>query len=168
MALRPWNPLKYLCATMLAAGVLLAFPLAAQADEESPHCAPGVPGAIQVTVDNVRNSDGLVTAVLYGDDPETFLKRGARLDRVRIGAREGETDLCLKAPGMGRYSVAVYHDENGNKKFDRGLIGLPTEGYGFSANPGFRLGKPDLAETLFAVGYGKTNVKISMLYLTGD
>ena len=168
MAPRLGNLLTCMSATALVVGAALVLPLAAQADDGSPYCMPGVPGAIQVTVDNVRSSDGLVTAVLYGDDPETFLKRGARLDRVRIDARAGKTDLCLQAPATGHYSVAVYHDENGNKQFDRGFIGVPKEGYGFSANPGFRLGKPDLVETLFQVGQGKTRVSVSMLYLTGD
>jgi len=120
---------------------------------------------IQVTVENVRNSKGLITAVLYGDDPDTFLKKGARLDRIRVEAQQGETILCLKAPATGRYTVALYHDENGNKEFDRNFIGIPSEGYGFSNNPGFRLGKPEQEETLFTVQDSLTSLRISILYL---
>ncbi|MEQ8355223.1 MAG: DUF2141 domain-containing protein [Kiloniellaceae bacterium] len=127
----------------------------------------GAPVSIQITVENIRNSKGLVTAVLYADDPENFLKKGARLDRIRVEAREGETALCLKAPSTGRFSVALYHDENGNKEFDRDFLGIPTEGYGFSQNPGFRFGKPKLEETLFTVGDGPNSLKISVLYLQG-
>jgi uncharacterized protein (DUF2141 family) len=122
---------------------------------------------ILVTVEKVRNSKGLITAVLYGDDPKTFLKQGARLDRIRVEAQEGETVLCLRAPGTGRYSVALYHDENGNKKFDQDFLGVPTEGYGFSRNPGFRFGKPDLDETLFSVDGEPVDLRISLLYLRG-
>src|SRR3546814_15033543 len=82
-------------------------------------CDATGPATIQVTVEKVRSSKGLITAVLYGDNPDTFLKQGARLDRIRVEAREGETLLCLQAPAAGRYSVALYHDENGNKAFDR-------------------------------------------------
>jgi len=122
---------------------------------------------VYVTVEKVRSSKGLITAVLYSDDPKTFLKSGARLDRIRVAATEGETLLCLRAPASGRYSVALYHDENGNKEFDRDFLGVPTEGYGFSKNPGFRFGKPDVEETLFTIGGATTDLRISLLYLQG-
>lgn len=149
---------------------------AAQAGSPAALCAENEAGAtaedpeafqIHVTVEKVRSSKGLITAVLYSDDPETFLKSGARLDRIRVAATEGETLLCLRAPASGRYSVALYHDENGNKDFDRDFLGVPTEGYGFSQNPGFRFGKPDVEETLFEIGGATTDLKISLLYLQG-
>jgi len=142
--------------------LLAACASAVAATPETPAMAPVT---IQVTVENVRSSKGLITAVLYGDDPDTFLKKGARVDRIRVEAREGETVLCLRAPATGRYTVALYHDENGNKEFDRNFIGIPSEGYGFSNNPGFRLGKPEQEETLFTVQDSMTALRISVLYL---
>lgn len=135
------------------------------ADTPENGCDVTGPATIQVTVEKVRSSKGLITAVLYGDNPDTFLKRGARLDRIRVDAREGKTLLCLQAPAAGRYSVALYHDENGNKEFDQDFLGIPTEGYGFSENPGFRFGKPDLEETLFTIEDSPVELRIAMLYL---
>jgi len=143
---------------------LLANLTAGRADAPDAACT-AAPETIQVTVEKVRNSKGLITAVLYGDDPKTFLKNGARLDRIRVEAREGETVLCLHAPAAGRYSVALYHDENGNKKLDQNFLGIPTEGYGFSRNPGFRFGKPELEETLFTIDGRPVDLHISLLYL---
>lgn len=136
-----------------------------RADTPEAGCDPAAPATIQVTVEKVRSSKGLITAVLYDDNPETFLKTGARLDRIRVEAHEGETTLCLTAPAAGRYSVALYHDENGNKKFDRDFLGIPSEGYGFSRNPGFRFGKPDVEETLFTLDGEPVSLKIAMTYL---
>ena len=127
--------------------------------------ATAEPATVRVTVENVRSSSGLITAILYPDNPKTFLKEGKRLDKVRVEAREGETVLCLKAPSTGRYSVALYHDENGNKDFDQNFLGIPTEGYGFSNNPGFRFGKPEQEETLFTIEESLTDLRISVLYL---
>lgn len=147
--------------------LLLGAPARAETSAETSEaaCAESTPETIQVTVEKVRSSKGLITAVLYSDDPETFLKRGARLDRIRVDAREGETTLCLQAPTAGRYSVALYHDENGNEEFDRDFLGIPSEGYGFSQNPGFRFGKPDVEETLFTIDGTPVNLRIGMLYL---
>jgi uncharacterized protein (DUF2141 family) len=145
----------------------VSAPTAASAPGEASQIAtaPAASAAIQVTVENVRSSKGLITAVLYGDNPDTFLKKGARLDRIRVEAREGETVLCLHAPAAGRYTVALYHDENGNKALDQNFLGIPTEGYGFSNNPGFRFGKPTQKETLFTVEDGPVDLHISVLYL---
>ncbi|GAB4391340.1 MAG: hypothetical protein Tsb0032_02780 [Kiloniellaceae bacterium] len=150
-------------ACLAAAAVSADAPGAESADATAIAPQP----AIQVTVENVRSSKGLITAVLYSDNPDTFLKRGARLDRIRVEAQEGETVLCLHAPAQGRYSVALYHDENGNKEFDRDFLGIPTEGYGFSQNPGFRFGKPGIEETLFLIDGGSTSLRVSLLYLSG-
>jgi uncharacterized protein (DUF2141 family) len=176
-AAQPWR-LGVLAALAAAVLSLAAGTPAARADEAlmakcaAEAAAPADPSApvantVQVTVDNVRNSKGLITAVLYSDDPDTFLKSGAKLDRIRVKAREGETVLCLEAPANGRYSVALYHDENGNRKFDRDFLGIPTEGYGFSQNPGFRFGKPELEETLFSIESPVTSLTVSILYLQG-
>ena len=149
-----------------AFGVALLGGLAAgRSETPETGCDAGAPATVQVTVEKVRSSKGLITAVLYADDPETFLKKGARLDRIRVDAREGETTLCLHAPAAGRYSVALYHDENGNKELDQDFLGIPTEGYGFSQNPGFRFGKPDLEETLFSFEGAPVSLRIGMLYL---
>lgn len=132
-------------------------------------CIGDGPTTIRITVEKVRNSEGLITAVLYDDNPKTFLKSGARLDRIRVDASEGETELCLNAPAAGRsYAVALYHDENGNTEFDQDFLGIPTEGYGFSQNPGFRFGKPDVEETLFPIADEQVALRISLLYLNGQ
>ena len=65
----------------------------------------------------------------------------------------------------GTYAVAIYHDENGNKKFDKNFFGLPTEGFGFSNNPGILFGPPDHDEAAFEVGDTPVTVHIDVTYL---
>lgn len=127
-------------------------------------CAASGAG-IRVIVERVKSSKGLITAVLYNDEPSNFLKRGQRLARVRVHATEGATRLCLEAPGPGSYAVALYHDENGNRKFDRNLLGIPLEGYGFSNDPRFALGPPKHEDVVFDVGTAPVEIKISLRYL---
>ena len=121
--------------------------------------------AIHVTVQNVRSSDGAVTALLYSDNPDDFLKEGRGLDKARVLAQKGETTICLKAPGPGVYSIGLYHDENGNKKFERNFLGIPSEGYGFSRNPGFAFSAPEVDEVAFELGEEPTQLEISLRYL---
>ena len=161
-----------LCTLAALAGAVFCLALLAvspttRAETQEDACNVETPETIKITVEKVRNSKGLITAVLYADNPKTFLKNGARLDRTRVTAHQGETVLCLHAPSAGRYSVALYHDENSNKELDQDFLGIPTEGYGFSNNPGFRFGAPDQDETLFTIDGAPVKLKISMLYLQG-
>lgn len=123
----------------------------------------GIP--IWVTIDKVRSSSGTIKVELYSGEAEKSAKKGKKVARTRVKAQRGETNLCLNAPKAGTYSIALYHDENNNKKFDRNFIGIPREGFGFSNNPPFRLGLPDADEVRFRVGQWATRLRISVVYL---
>ena len=119
---------------------------------------------IEVRVDAVRSASGSVVAVLYGDNPDDFLKKGKHLDKMFEPAQEGLVSVCLTAPNPGTYAVAVYHDENGNEKFDKTWIGLPDEGYGISNNPTILLSAPAFDEAKFEALEGSTVIDINVSY----
>ncbi len=120
---------------------------------------------IRVQVSGLRSLDGLVTFELYNDDPESFIKKSGLLVRLRVAVGETGAEACLKAPGPGTYAVVLYHDENANEKFDKGFLGIPTEGFGFSNNPGIGIGAPDHEEAAFPVDGQPVALKIEMNYL---
>lgn len=120
--------------------------------------------AIDVRVHGVRNDRGYVTFVLYGDDPDNFLVKGKKIFKQRFAAKRGTVTFCVLAPKVGAYAASVYHDENGNKKFDRNWIGIPAEGAGFSNNPALLFGPPSHAQAVFQVSSGRARVEIQMNY----
>jgi uncharacterized protein (DUF2141 family) len=113
-------------------------------------CAPGGSDArLQVTVDGLRSDKGNVTVVVYGDQPSDFLAKGKKLVKVHIPAKTGTLKACVKLPKPGRYAVAAYHDEDGDHKLNRNLIGMPVEGYAFSNNPKNYLVMPSYSSVSF-------------------
>lgn len=144
----------------LAVVALAAF----MAGGDAMAACPPSDGQIEVRVDDVRSASGSVVAVLYGDNPADFLKKGKRLDKVFEPAREGVVSVCLTAPSPGTYAVAVYHDENGNAKFDKTWFGLPDEGYGISNNPKIFLSAPAFDEVKFEALDGATVIDIQVAY----
>lgn len=120
--------------------------------------------AIHVHVHGIKNAEGSVKVVLYGPDPESFLVKGAKVDKEREPAKKGSMTLCVAAPVEGKYAVVVYHDENDNHKFDRNLIGLPTEGFGVSNNPSLFLAAPKFEEISFEVNGEVTHVDVDLKY----
>jgi uncharacterized protein (DUF2141 family) len=59
----------------------------------------------------------------------------------------------------GVYCVSLFYDLNNNKKLDKNLIGIPTEPYGLSNNPGF--GFPDFEKMKFTFK-GDLTISIEM------
>ena len=57
--------------------------------------------------------------------------------------------LVVEGLVPGNYAVSVIHDENGNRELDTNLIGIPTEGIGFSHNPRVTFGPPSFANASF-------------------
>ena len=51
----------------------------------------------------------------------------------------------------GTYVLSCIHDENSNSVLDQNVFGIPTEGYGFSNNPGITFGQPSFSQVKFTV-----------------
>ena len=119
---------------------------------------------LHVIVQGVRSDDGLMTATLYGDDAEKFLKGAGELKVWREPAKTPVTEMCVWLPGPGNYAVAVYHDAKRAFRFTRGALGMPTQGYGFSRNPHMFLGPPSLRATTFPAAAGETTVFVKLHY----
>jgi uncharacterized protein (DUF2141 family) len=104
---------------------------------------PPSPIHINVNVEKVSAPRGLIAVTLYPDEPRKFLAHHGALYVVRVPARTPATRVCVNVPGPGVYALGVYHDANANRRFDRTMIGLPAEDFGFSNNPKPFLGMPN-------------------------
>lgn len=143
---------KAILGAAMAGGTLFPAGPAAADDGVFAHVScKGQPNEIRVAVTNVKRSAGLLTAELYRNEPDHFLRKAGREYRLRFAANAPETRFCLTAPGPGKFAVAVYHDENANLKFDKNSFGLPAEPYGLSRNPKIRLAPPPISEALIDV-----------------
>lgn len=91
---------------------------------------------IWLTVDGVRNANGQVATTIYADNPDRFLIKNGSLYVVRTPTVANATRFCVFVPQTGVYAIAVYHDEDNSGTLNRsGVLGIPTEGFGFSNNP---------------------------------
>ncbi|SOB87021.1 Uncharacterized conserved protein, DUF2141 family [Sphingomonas guangdongensis] len=143
-----------------AAALLLATAPAAQAACE------GVTGAgkvrLTVAATTLRNAKGEVAVTVYPDDRKRFLAKGGKLLRARVPANAPVTEACFwLAPG--HYAVATYHDENGDRDFNRTLFTI-KEGFGFSNDAPTTLGLPSFDKVRFAVGQQGGTVRVRTRY----
>ncbi len=107
---------------------------------------------------------GNITFTLYGSRPASFLahKGSIAIDRITLTGVAADACFVVSTPGV--YALAVYHDENNNHHFDRSLIGLPLEGYGFSNNAVIFMSPPSFASVRFTVQPGDNHVTMSLRY----
>lgn len=127
---------------------------------EGPSCA-GAAHAVVVTVVGLKKVKGLISANIYGD-PDTFLDKGAKLARVRVTVADEAPVLCLPVAHPGQYAIALYHDEDGNRKLSKGFLGIPKEPFGFSNNPRIGMGPPSFDKTAFDVSSAVTELTIDL------
>jgi len=55
----------------------------------------------------------------------------------------------------GDYAVSVLHDENGNRRLERSVLGFPEEGVGFSNDQKVKLSAPDFDDCKFDLTEGE-------------
>ena len=148
--------------SLAAAAVLLAGD-SASAQEES--CTgPESATRLYVDVERVRNSEGLIAVTLYADNSRKFLAKRGALYVGRVPARASVTTVCIHVPKPGIYGLAVYHDADADRSFDRTGIGLPDEGYGFSNNAPVILGLPSFSAVRLSVPRTDMRTRVRLRY----
>lgn len=135
---------RYLAAAVAIASLITSPSAAQEACEGSK--GPGK-AKLEIIATDLRNDEGEVAFTVYPDDRSRFLAGGGKLARVRTPTIEPLTTACFWLP-PGNYAVATYHDENGDRDFNRTLFSI-KEGFGFSNDAPTTLGLPSLKSARF-------------------
>lgn len=120
---------------------------------------------VVLRVDGVRNGHGEILAALCAR--ADFLHRHCTW-RGRAPAAAGETRITIHNVPPGRYAAQAFHDENGDQRLGRSLLGLPTEGIAVSRAAGAS-GKawaamPKFDDAAFDIGPAGGTVTLSLHY----
>ncbi len=125
--------------------------------------ASGPSSTITVEVGNVRNAKGRVRVDIC--PAAQFLGDGCS----HVGtapALAGVTTVIVRGVPPGRYAAQAFHDENGNDRVDR-VLGIPTEGVGFSNDAPIRLAPPKFADAAFEVDARPRTIAFRLRYFLG-
>lgn len=123
------------------------------------------PTRLDVEVDGLQPARGEVAITIYPDDARRFLAPKGKLARLRLPVKGASASACFWLPSRAYYAVAVYHDVNANRDFDRNLLGLPAEGFGFSNDAPTRVGLPPFSAVRFPATRAETSIRIRIRYL---
>lgn len=84
-------------------------------------------------------------------------------DAVAVGTDSvtgPQVRLIFPELAPGDYAVKLYHDENRNGELDSNMLGIPSEGYGFSQYTK-GLGEPSFDDARFTIE-GETSIEITL------
>jgi len=116
-----------------------------------------------VTIKDLRNHKGDLIFGVF-DQAEGFPNvQGKSLYWEVRPADTDEVTFTSRLP-PGRYAAGVLHDENRNGNMDRGLAGIPLEGYGVTNNPKPALRKATFQEATFTLPPEGLRLMISLQY----
>lgn len=127
-----------------------------------PGSQPSEINRLHLQIENIRSGNGAIHLALY-DREESFAKSlEPFLLKIYSIPADRKLQLQLDSLPAGRYSLAVYHDENGNGELDKNLFGIPKEPYGFSNNPRAKWSAPTYEETAFVLNGSPANLSVSL------
>jgi uncharacterized protein (DUF2141 family) len=123
------------------------------------------PATLTVRVVNARNANGVVRIALFqsadgfpGNASEALHTQSEKIDPQTLTA-----EAVFSGIPTGTYAVMVFHDENGNGKLDKNMLGIPREGYGASNNSAKKMRAPTFDEAKFSLSSDQT-IEIRLLY----
>ena len=85
-------------------------------------------GHATIIIQDVKHEKGKIDVKIY-KDKESFLKEELAIETVRKKPTKGETIIPLSKVHDDQIAIVVYHDEDGNGEFNKGIFRQPMEGY---------------------------------------
>ncbi len=114
-------------------------------------------GSIKIEIEGIENTKGEIQIGVYNsandfpDYEKIFI--GGYAEALKFGALYKIEDIPI-----GKYAIAIWHDENSDKVLNKNIFGVPKEKYGFSNNVFGTFGPPDFEEASFYVVKGEVTI----------
>ena len=105
--------------------------------------------SVTIGVSNVRSPMGHIRFSICSR--ATFLHDSCEFE-ARMPAIVGTTTIVFPDIPPGRYAVQIFQDEYDDGIVHRGMLGIPTEGIGFSNDAALHLHGPKFNDAAFDVG----------------
>jgi uncharacterized protein (DUF2141 family) len=123
------------------------------------------PATLTVRVVNARSANGVIRIALF-QSAEGFpadAYKALRTQPAEINPQALTAQAVFEGIPPGTYAVMVFHDENGNGKLDKNIVGTPKEGYGASNNPAKKMRAPMFDEAKFLLN-SQQSIEIRLIY----
>lgn len=140
-------PVEAASAPSGAVGPSLTLPVS----EDGSVIIPPADSTFVVRVSGATSDSGLVRIAVYENAESFNVSESALISESVAINREGTAIVPIPVDSIPEvFSIAAYHDINGDGELNRNLLGIPTEPYGFSNNARTMVGPPEFEDTVVA------------------
>ena len=120
-------------------------------------------GTIEVVISGIRQVQGSILASIFNAE-EGFPEDSGKSFISKTVEVTGESQtLFFRDIPIGKYAIAVVHDQNNNGIFDKNFLGIPREGYAVSNNIK-GLSAPKFSETSFELDSKEKVLKLNLIF----
>jgi uncharacterized protein (DUF2141 family) len=124
-------------------------------------------GTLVVTIHGFRNGAGHARVAVFNRDAGFPDDESAAYRKDVADIHDGRVEVRFDDLPFAEYAVSMYHDENGDVKLNKGLFGIPKEGYGVSNNIVHAVRAPKFDEARFRLDTASHTVTINVHYSAG-
>jgi uncharacterized protein (DUF2141 family) len=121
-------------------------------------------GSVVVTIEGFRNPEGRARVALFSQESGFPDDESGAYRKIVSDIRNGAVQVRFDELPAGSYALSTYHDENGDAKFNKGLFGIPKEGYGVSNNIVHATRAPKFGEAVFPLSNEVKDIRIQVHY----
>lgn len=120
---------------------------------------------LQVRVHSIPTREGMIAYSLFSSKVG-FPRDSTQAVRKGFLSIPKDGDLTIELPDLpfGTYALALFIDDNENKKLDKNFLGVPKESIGFSNNPKVRFGPPKFQDASFTISTAASSIDVEMLH----
>ena len=117
---------------------------------------------LEVTVSGLRSAEGDARVAVHKRVSGVDFPGGGVVAATWRPAETGEIRFVFKGLSPGDYAVAAFHDADGDGKLAQNMVGMPTEGFGFSNGAMGFMGPPGFDEAAFTIGARDDRVSVAV------
>ncbi|HEX8215889.1 MAG TPA: DUF2141 domain-containing protein [Allosphingosinicella sp.] len=121
---------------------------------------PAYASPLIVELEGVRSAGGQLYVSVQRR--EQFMQESAAAGSVIAAPTAGSHRFSYDLPA-GEYAVSVWHDDNGNGRFDKDENHMPLDGWAMT-NAGALRGEPTFDQVRIVLGDAPANARLSMTY----
>lgn len=103
---------------------------------------------LEIEIVQIQNNEGKIMVQLFDVNQNILTQEMSPI-------KDNKCLLVIKNLSPGKYAVRYFHDENLNGIMETNMLGIPTEGYGFSNNVTGKFGPPPFEKWLFEIAGDK-------------
>jgi uncharacterized protein (DUF2141 family) len=121
-------------------------------------------GTLVVTIQGFRSVAGHARVAVFNRGAGFPDDESAAYRKVVADITDGGVEVRFDDLPLADYVVSMYHDENDDGKLNKGLFGVPKEGYGVSNNVTHAMRAPRFEEARFRFATVLHTVAIKVHY----